>query len=226
MNRKSRQRAPLLSGASGFILSEAARLLGAEWGAEPQDVARALWRDFAAGVFDPPVEEAKSHGASTLSDPNAPEAAEPVTYCWELLSVDWSLQGDDKVTNERITSESTYAAFASGYIIGWEVNLSDRVVIPRDAIVRFCTRRQREIPPFLLPQAETTETILTEQEVYETLREIGLKVEYHIKDLAAEVSKRLGRQVKPTMRAFIKALGRARATHSVRIARVGRPTNT
>ena len=66
-------------GSEGFTLNEAARLLGAEWEEEPQFVARAFWRDFVAGEFDPPDGEDEAFDLEHLLDANieTPEIPEP-----------------------------------------------------------------------------------------------------------------------------------------------------
>jgi hypothetical protein len=107
--------------------------------------------------------------------------------------------------------------------VGYEGDFGDRIYIPKDAIIRFCTLKQLPIPTFFIPAATETGPTLSDEEVYGALVSIGPTERHQLAALAAEVGQRLKKNVKSTMRSFQRALMRAKADGVVRIAKVGRP---
>jgi hypothetical protein len=215
--RKAKQKGRLLADAVGFTLNEAARILGNELGEQPQHIARALWRELKAGLFDPPSEWLLFPD-DRLIDPNVPEAEKP------KYKYGCSLMSDDKFTSKGIYSRSVEVLFGNEMQVGEEGDFGDSVFVPREALSRFCDHRQITCPTFLKPQRVVSRSSVSEEEIYEFLTSHGEPRIYRVDELVELVQTHLDKTITRATRAFQGAYRRAKKAEIIRIAPRGRPT--
>jgi len=213
--KKVRHQIRLLADAEGFTLNEAARLLSAKLGEEPQLIARAFWRDLLAGVFDPPTSPTAVPN-DQLIDSNFLETEEPnYRYACSVMS-------PDRLTFEDITSQSIHALFGNEMQVGEPGDFGDRVFVPRQVLRRFCDRRDIAYPAFLQAPRVRAASSNLETEIYDVFTKMDRACVYHVDDLVKAVSI-LGNGITRSTQAFQRAYGLAKKNGLLNMARPGRP---
>jgi hypothetical protein len=144
MKVKSGRRVAQLSGTLGFTVSEIIRLLAAEWRIEAWRIEDALFRDLAAGVFDPPGE------SPVIQNGTVVEPSTDFSCCWEIVHEYVDLLGNKQIDLLISINSTSFTLYRQGYRFGvFDDTVFDRTKIPEGAIARFCARWKRPLPAFL-----------------------------------------------------------------------------